>query len=104
MRNKIVAGNWKMNLGYQEGVSLFSEILNMVRDETRGNQQVIVCSPFIHLYHIAQQSKDVKNVFVGSQNISQKENGAYTGEVSASQVKSTGASYVILGHSERRAY
>ena len=104
MRNKIVAGNWKMNLGFQEGISLFSEIVNMVKDETRGNQQVIVCSPFIHLYHIAQQSKDVNNVFVGAQNISQKESGAYTGEVSASQVKSTGASHVILGHSERRAY
>src|SRR5690606_11432933 len=73
-------------------------------DETRGNQQVIVCSPFIHLYHLAQQSTGVSNVFVGAQNISQKESGAYTGEISASQVKSTGASYVILGHSERRAY
>lgn len=104
MRNKIVAGNWKMNLGYQDGISLFSEILNMVRDEARGNQQVIVCSPYIHLHHIAQQSKDDKNVFVGAQDISQKEGGAYTGEISASQVQSTGAAYVILGHSERRAY
>ncbi len=104
MRNKIVAGNWKMNLDYQEGISLFSEILNMVGDEARGNQQVIVCSPFIHLYNIAQQSKDSSNVFVGAQNIHQNDSGAYTGEISASQVKSTGASYVILGHSERRAY
>jgi len=104
MRNKIVAGNWKMNLDYQEGISLFSEILNMVADETRGNQQVVVCSPFIHLHHIAQQSKYAKNVFVGAQNIHQNDSGAYTGETSASQVKSTGASYVILGHSERRAY
>jgi len=104
MRKKIVAGNWKMNLGFQDGVSLFSEIVNMVKDETRGNQQVIVCSPFIHLYHLAQQSTDVSNVSVGAQNISQKESGAYTGEISASQVKSTGAAYVILGHSERRAY
>jgi triosephosphate isomerase len=104
MRNKIVAGNWKMNLDYQEGISLFSEILHMVGDETRGNQQVIVCSPFIHLYNIAQQAKDTKNVFAGAQNIHQNDSGAYTGETSASQVKSTGASYVILGHSERRAY
>jgi len=104
MRNKIVAGNWKMNLGFQDGISLFSEIVNMVRDEIRGDQQVIVCSPFIHLYHIAQQSNEVSNVFVGAQNIHQKDSGAYTGEISASQVKSTGASYVILGHSERRAY
>jgi len=104
MRTKIVAGNWKMNLGYQEGISLFSEILNMVRDEARGDQQVIVCSPFIHLHHISQLAQGVNNVSVGAQNIHQKDSGAYTGEISASQVKSTGATYVILGHSERRAY
>lgn len=104
MRNKIVAGNWKMNQDFQEGLSLFSEILNMVRDEARGNQKVVVCSPFIHLYHIAQQAKDSGNVFIGAQNIHQNESGAYTGEISARQVKSTGATHVILGHSERRAY
>lgn len=104
MRNKIVAGNWKMNQDFQEGLSLFSEILNMVRDEARGNQQVVVCSPFIHLYHLAQQAKDSSNVFVGAQNIHQNDSGAFTGEISAKQVRSTGASHVILGHSERRAY
>lgn len=104
MRKKIVAGNWKMNLGYEEGISLFSEILHMVGDEARGDQQVIVCSPFIHLHHIAQQSASSSTVSVGAQNISQHDAGAYTGEVSAKQVKSTGAEYVILGHSERRAY
>lgn len=104
MRKKIVAGNWKMNLGYEEGISLFSEILNMVNDEARGDQQVIVCSPFIHLHHIAKQSANSAVVSVGAQNISQHDAGAYTGEVSAKQVKSTGADYVILGHSERRAY
>ena len=85
MRNKIVAGNWKMNQDFQEGLSLFSEILNMVRDEARGNQKVVVCSPFIHLYHIAQQAKDSGNVFVGAQNIHQNDSGAYTGEISARQ-------------------
>lgn len=104
MRKKIVAGNWKMNLGYEEGISLFSEILHMVGDEARGNQEVIICSPFIHLHHIAQHSASSSTVSVGAQNISQHESGAYTGEVSAKQVKSTGAEYVILGHSERRAY
>lgn len=93
-----------MNLGYEEGVSLFSEIVNMVKDEVIGNQEVVVCSPFIHLSSIAKLSASVPNVHIGAQNIHQAESGAYTGEVSASQVKSVGAQYVILGHSERRAY
>lgn len=104
MRKKIVAGNWKMKLNFEEGVSLFSEIVNMVKDEVVGNQEVIVCTPFIHLSTVAKLSENVKNVNIGSQNIHQAESGAYTGEVSASQVKSVGVAYVILGHSERRAY
>lgn len=104
MRKKIVAGNWKMNLDYQQGVSLFSEIVNMVKDEIRGNQHVVVCSPFIHLYAISQLAKGTAQVSTGAQNIYFEEAGAYTGEVSAAQVKSTGATYVILGHSERRTY
>jgi len=104
MRKKIVAGNWKMNLDYQQGVSLFSEIVNMVKDEAIAHQQVVVCSPFIHLYPLAQLTKGTGQVAVGAQNIYFEESGAYTGEVSAAQVKSTGATYVIIGHSERRAY
>ncbi|WP_293931912.1 triose-phosphate isomerase [Sphingobacterium sp. UBA6645] len=104
MRKNIVAGNWKMNMDYEQGVSLFSEIVNMVKDEVRGNQEVVVCSPFIHLPALAKLSAPVANVAIGAQNIHQVESGAFTGEISASQVKSTGASYVILGHSERRAY
>lgn len=92
-----------MNLDYQEGISLFSEILNMVKDEVRGNQQVIVCSSYIHLAHLAAQAVDVQNLHVGAQNVSHEEKGAFTGEVSVSQLKSTGANYVIVGHSERRA-
>ncbi len=102
-RKNIVAGNWKMNLNYEEGLSLFSEIVNMVKDEVVGDQEVVVCSPFIHLNSIAKLSSGDK-VSVGAQNIHQAESGAYTGEISAAQVKSVGATYVILGHSERRAY
>ena len=104
MRKKIVAGNWKMNLDYQSGVSLFSEIVNMVKDEVIGQQEVVVCSPAIHLYSLGQLAHTAVNVSVGAQNIHQAESGAYTGEISAAQVKSVGAEYVILGHSERRAY
>ena len=104
MRKNIVAGNWKMNLDYEKGVSLFSEIVNMVKDEVIADQQVIVCSPAIHLHSIAKLAEPAANVAVGAQNIHQAVSGAYTGEISAAQVKSTGAAYVILGHSERRAY
>ena len=104
MRKKIVAGNWKMNMDYNEGLALFSEIANMVKDEITGQQQAVVCSPFIHLYSLSQLAKGVDKVAIGAQNCHQKESGAYTGEISAKMVKSTGAAYVIIGHSERRQY
>lgn len=104
MRKNIVAGNWKMNLNFQDGISLFSEIVNMVKDEVVGTQEVVVCSPFIHLNTISNLGKDVQNVGVGAQNIHQAESGAYTGEISGGQIASVGAKYVLIGHSERRAY
>ncbi|RZJ88400.1 MAG: triose-phosphate isomerase [Chryseobacterium sp.] len=102
MRKKIVAGNWKMNLDYAEGISLFSEIVNMVRDEKKGDQLAVICAPFIHLNSLSQLGGQV--VAIGAQNCHQNESGAYTGEISAKMVKSTGAAYVIIGHSERRQY
>jgi triosephosphate isomerase len=57
MRKKIVAGNWKMNLDYNEGLALFSEISNMVKDELTGKQQAVICSPFIHLHALVQLGK-----------------------------------------------
>lgn len=104
MRKKIVAGNWKMNLDYNEGISLFSEIVNMVKDEVMGAQQAVICSPFIHLHSLVQLAKGYDKVSIGAQNAHQMESGAYTGEISAKMIKSVGAEYVILGHSERRQY
>ncbi|MGZ3765727.1 MAG: triose-phosphate isomerase [Mucilaginibacter sp.] len=104
MRKKIVAGNWKMNMDYQDGLSLFSEVINMAHDEVTGKQQVVVCSPFIHLHSLAQMAKGYHKVSIGAQNAHQAESGAYTGETSAKMIHSTGAEYVILGHSERRQY
>ncbi|MVN89526.1 triose-phosphate isomerase [Mucilaginibacter aquatilis] len=104
MRKKIVAGNWKMNMDYNEGLALFSEIVNMVKDEVTGQQQAVVCSPFIHLHSLAQLAKGYDKVAIGAQNAHQNESGAFTGETSAKMIKSTGAAYVILGHSERRQY
>ncbi|MDB5139310.1 MAG: triose-phosphate isomerase [Mucilaginibacter sp.] len=104
MRKKIVAGNWKMNMDYKEGLSLFSELINMVKDEVTGKQQAVVCSPFIHLHSLVQLSKGYTKVSLGAQNAHQAESGAYTGEISAKMIRSVGAEYVILGHSERRQY
>lgn len=102
MRKKIVAGNWKMNLDYAEGISLFSEIVNMVRDEKNGDQLAIICAPYVHLNSLAKLGGDT--VSIGAQNCHQKESGAYTGEISAKMIKSIGCGYVIIGHSERRQY
>ena len=102
MRKKIVAGNWKMNMDYAEGISLFSEIVNMVRDEQKGDQVAVICAPYIHLNSLAKLGGNT--VKIGAQNCHQNESGAYTGEISAKMVKSVGAEYVIVGHSERRQY
>ena len=102
MRKKIVAGNWKMNLNLQEGVALATE-LNAALAADKPNCEVIICTPFIHLASVAGVL-DSNLIGLGAENCADKEKGAYTGEVSAAMVKSTGAEYVILGHSERRAY
>ena len=102
MRKKIVAGNWKMNMNLQEGVALAKE-LNEVLTAEKPNCDVVICTPFIHLATVAQfLNQDV--IGLGAENCADKVKGAYTGEVSAEMVKSTGAQYVILGHSERREY
>jgi triosephosphate isomerase len=102
MRKKVVAGNWKMNMNLQDGVALAKE-LNDVLTAEKPNCDVVICTPFIHLATVAQfLNQDV--IGLGAENCADKVKGAYTGEVSAEMVKSTGAQYVILGHSERREY
>src|ERR1700749_2465408 len=93
-----------MNLAYNAGLSLFSEVANMVNAEIKGRQQAVVCSPFIHLHSLVQLAKGNPRIAVGAQNAHQAEAGAYTGEISAKMIKSVGAQYVILGHSERGQY
>lgn len=102
MRKKIVAGNWKMNMNLQEGITLAKEINNTLEND-KPNCGVVICTPFIHLASVASII-NTNVVKLGAENCADKEKGAYTGEVSAEMVKSTGAEYVILGHSERRAY
>ena len=102
MRKKIVAGNWKMNMNLQDGIALAKE-LNETLKADKPNCGVVICTPFIHLASVAQ-FLDQDIIGLGAENCADKEKGAFTGEVSAEMVKSTGAQYVILGHSERREY
>lgn len=104
MRKKIVAGNWKMNKTFEEGMALVTEVAGMVKDEYRGSAQVVIIPPFVHINAVSRMVADEANMFSGAQNCSNHESGAYTGEVSAAMIKSCGASFVIIGHSERRQY
>ena len=102
MRKNIVAGNWKMNKTLNEGIALAKE----VNDAVVGKElkcDVVLGTPFIHLASICS-AIDTNKIGVSAQNCADKVSGAYTGEVSAEMIASTGAKYVILGHSERRAY
>jgi triosephosphate isomerase (TIM) len=100
MRKKIVAGNWKMNKTLHEGLELAKTINRQVEEN---DIIVILCPPFIHLSGIAETiTKD--SLFLGAQNCASEASGAYTGEVSAEMIRSAGADYVIIGHSERRTY
>ena len=103
MRKKIVAGNWKMNNSLNRGIELASEINKILRKKEDHNVQVIIAPPMIHLSSISSiVDKDV--LFVAAQNCASEPKGAFTGEVSARMIKSTGADFVIVGHSERRQY
>ena len=102
MRKNIVAGNWKMNNNLQEGVALAKELDAVLAGKTV-NCDVVIGTPFIHLA-IAASAIDTNKIGIAAQNCANHASGAYTGEISAEMVASTGAKYVILGHSERRAY
>lgn len=103
MRKKIVAGNWKMNKTLEEGLTLASEVANIVKDEVTNDAHIVLCTPYISLGGVSKLIEGSK-VKLGAQNCYDKESGAYTGEISVSMLKSVGVSYVIIGHSERREY
>ena len=103
MRKKIVAGNWKMNLDISEGIELATTINSHFLTSPLEGKEVILCTPFIHLNAVSAIVKTA-GVSVGAQNCSNHKSGAYTGEISASMIHSTGAKNVIIGHSERRIY
>ncbi len=103
MRRKIVAGNWKMNKSLAQGLQLFDDIINSP-DHQQTNVLTIIAPSFIHLSAVAEKVKTNPNIAVAAQNCHHLSSGAYTGEVSAEMIKSAGAEYVIIGHSERRLY
>lgn len=100
MRKPIIAGNWKMNLLPSEGVALVKELLPLVKD---AKCDVVVCPPFVDLPYV-KEALAGSNVHLGAQNLNDQPKGAFTGEVSAEMLKAVGVEYVIIGHSERRAY
>ncbi len=95
---KLIAGNWKMNTDLKQGSELVSSIVEKIQENPKLEQNCdfLVCPPFVYL-------SSIKGVALGAQDCSQHKSGAYTGEVAAAMIKDCGGTYVILGHSERRA-
>lgn len=104
MRKKIVAGNWKMNLLKEEAQALTAELIGMIKDEEPRQVNVILFPPFLYINALIQQANAESRISIGAQNCSDKESGAYTGEVAAAMLASLGCNYVLVGHSERRSY
>lgn len=102
MRRKLVAGNWKMNLHWNEAMSL---VADLVKRESEWNCDVLICPPFVYQRHTFEFLKNAKSsIQLGAQNCAATEDGAFTGEVSAEMLASLGTGYVLVGHSERREY
>lgn len=103
MRTRIAAGNWKMNTNIEEGVQLAQKINDFMMNFHDENKRVVLGVPFTHIVPVVK-SVDFRKISVAAQNCAKWEKGAYTGEVSSEMIRSTGAHYVIIGHSERRQY
>ncbi len=99
MRRLLIAGNWKMNKTVPEALSLVRELKELVSDVN--DRDILVCPPFTALYPVGKELKG-SNILLGAQNMFYEEKGAFTGEVSPVMLRDVEASYVILGHSERR--
>ena len=100
MSKKYIAGNWKMNMLPNETIEFITKIEPMVKDT---ENEVILCVPFTDIFYAVNAAQGT-NIKIGAENMHWEEKGAYTGEVSGQMLKSVGVEYVIIGHSERRAY
>jgi triosephosphate isomerase len=105
MRKKLVAGNWKMNLLWDDAISLITDVINLEKSANLTHTEVAIYPPSIYLRHGIELVKNTGSALkIGAQNCSEQINGAFTGELSAAMLSSLGTSAVIIGHSERRAY
>jgi triosephosphate isomerase (TIM) len=100
MRRKIIAGNWKMNKNIPESVALAKEVVAATKGATA---QVIICPAYVCLAPVNEVIRGT-HVMLGAQDVHWEEKGAFTGKVSCDMLKSAGVTYVIIGHSEQRAY
>ena len=103
MRKKIVAGNWKCNTTINEGIALAKQVSDIVIERGAKDVVVVLGTPFTHLTSVVA-AVDSSRINVAAQNCAAEPKGAFTGEVSVSMIQSTGATFVIIGHSERREY
>ncbi|MBU2651574.1 MAG: triose-phosphate isomerase [Bacteroidetes bacterium] len=103
MREKIIAGNWKMNKSFEEAEDLIYEITEGIQDMNLRDTSVILCPPFLYL-EMAADAITGTRIKLGAQNLHEKDFGAYTGEISAPMLKSLDVEYCIIGHSERRKF
>ncbi len=103
MRKKIIAGNWKMNHVPKEGLPLIQKISNFCEEFDSEKIEILIAPPMPYLSEAAERCLD-KKLNISSQNCSDQKSGAYTGEVSAEMIKSCGADFTLIGHSERREY
>ena len=101
MRQKIVAGNWKMNGQFQQVIELINQLKEQI--DTDSTAQVVVMPPAIYI-PLVNELLGSSNIAIGSQNVYPKDYGAFTGELSAPMIKEFNCSYVLVGHSERRQY
>ena len=100
MRQKVIAGNWKMNMHPGEAIEFITNLTPLVKDT---KNEVILCVPYIDLFYSILTAQGT-NIKIGAQNMHYEESGAYTGEISGKMLKAINVEYVIIGHSERRKY
>ncbi len=93
-----------MNKSFDESMALVSELSNMIKDEYHGSAEVVIIPPSLYINSVSRMVADFNNISSGAQNCSNHASGAYTGEISATMIKSCGGKYIIIGHSERRQY
>ncbi len=103
MRKKIIAGNWKMNKTFQQAEELVAEVKDLLEEYKITNTEVLVIPPYPYL-EMATDLAQGSPLKVGSQNVSEHDYGAFTGEVSAPMLASMEVDYCVVGHSERRKY